>query len=57
MAQYSFSTSEADLIPTIDEFAKSSKKTRSEMIELLLLQAVKVRIKDRKRKNAKEVHT
>jgi len=55
MPQYTF-TSDKDFIEkTIDEIAKKAKRTRSEMIDILLHYAVKE--KNRKKKSATKVHS
>jgi metal-responsive CopG/Arc/MetJ family transcriptional regulator len=52
--QETFTPTDDQLIKDIDEIRKNTSLSRSKMIDLLLHQAVKVRFKDRKRKNAKE---
>lgn len=51
MKQESFTPSDTDLIPNIMVIANREKRTKSEMIDILLHQAVKER--NRKKKNAK----
>lgn len=57
MPQYSFSSDE-QTIRKVDEIAEREKRSRSEMINLLLESAIKERERNRlKGKRAKEVHT
>lgn len=53
--QEHFTPSDEDLIPAILEIADRERRSKSEMIDILLHQAVKER--NRKRKNAKENNT
>lgn len=55
-AQYSFSSDE-QLISQVDEIAGRESRSRSDMINLLLAQAIKERERQRNKKRAKEIHT
>lgn len=55
MPQYTFTSDKEFIEKTIDEIAKKAKRTRSEMIDILLHYAVKEKL--RKKKPAKEDHT
>jgi hypothetical protein len=56
MAQYTFSTSDNSLISDIEEIKNRSQGLSfSKIVELLLLQAVKERKRQRS-KNAKKIH-
>lgn len=59
MPQYSFSTQNDVLIKEIDSLSSKESRSRSEMIELLLTQAVKERFrkKNAKQKNNTEHYT
>jgi metal-responsive CopG/Arc/MetJ family transcriptional regulator len=57
MPQYSFS-SEEQLINSVDEIAKREKRSRSEMIVILLESSIKERERNRlKKSRAKEIHS
>jgi hypothetical protein len=55
MPQYTFTSDEDFIIKVIDELARKAKRTRSEMIDILLHYAVKEKL--RKKKPAKENNT